>query len=78
MFGSIVTIDFIKKGISVKESENYFRVIFPVCIPDDTTYEQLALVVSKYLHDHPEKLNEPSSLLVVDALEQAWTCPKTS
>jgi len=76
IFGSLVTIDVVKKGISVKDSENYFQIIFPVCIPDGATFEQLALVVSKYLHDHPERLNEPSSGLVIQAAEQAWPCPK--
>jgi len=46
------------------------------CLPANATRNQFALVVSKYLHDHPEQLNEPDIALVLAAYENAWPCPK--
>jgi hypothetical protein len=46
------------------------------CFPDKATREQTALVTSKYLHDHPEKLNKTEAVLVILALVDAWPCGK--
>jgi hypothetical protein len=46
------------------------------CIPDDVTYGQAVRVVSKYMNDHPEILNEHSSFVVLLAFQQAWPCKK--
>lgn len=50
-------------------------VISEYCTPTDVTREQMAMVVAKYLADHPEKLNEPSYAIVVYAFQGAWPCP---
>lgn len=44
------------------------------CMPSNSTREQSALVVSKYLADNPDKLNLVASDLIVDALAKAWPC----
>ncbi|HEY1773323.1 MAG TPA: Rap1a/Tai family immunity protein [Gammaproteobacteria bacterium] len=47
---------------------------FKICVPDDSTRQQQALVVSKYLSDHPEKLNDNDIYLILDAYLAAWPC----
>ena len=51
------------------------RRLYHVCMPDGVPREQRALVVAKYLQDHPGELNRPSAVLVVHALIDAWPCP---
>ena len=46
------------------------------CIPNNVTRQQMALVVSKYLSDNPELLNQPSADLVIGAVAKAWPCNK--
>lgn len=41
-------------------------------IPTDTSIGQIGAIVSKYLKDHPEKWNEPASILVITALKEAF------
>ena len=48
------------------------------CPPANATHGQAALVVSKYLYDHPELLNISDALLVMSSVHSAWPCPKTS
>jgi len=47
-----------------------------LCIPDGSgvTFGQLALVVSKYVEDHPEQLHLGSGALVLNALYRAFPC----
>ena len=48
-----------------------------ICPPKNgsVTYAQMALIVSKYLNDHPEKLNNDPEYLILDALYGAFPCP---
>jgi len=46
-----------------------------MCVPDDVTYTQMERVVFKYLNDHPNQLHLWESLLVTQALVQAFPCP---
>lgn len=46
------------------------------CSPDNATPVQIVDVAIKYLKDNPAKRNKASNLLVVDALKDAWPCPK--
>jgi hypothetical protein len=48
-----------------------------ICLPKDgsVTYTQMALIVSKYLNDHPEILNNDPEYLILDALYKAFPCP---
>ncbi|HEV7163812.1 MAG TPA: Rap1a/Tai family immunity protein [Gammaproteobacteria bacterium] len=45
------------------------------CKPENTTREQSALVVSKYLSDNPGQLNESAKSLVITAFMKTWPCP---
>jgi hypothetical protein len=48
-----------------------------ICIPKEVTSNtQLALIVTKYVRDHPEKLHEPRSTFAFAALQTAFPCPK--
>jgi hypothetical protein len=44
------------------------------CFPDGAPVAQLARVLVKWLRDHPEKLHEPKSLLVMEAFRDAFPC----
>lgn len=50
--------------------------ILNICPPKNYTNQQSALVVSKYLQDHPSELNKPDAGLIYMALSQAWPCQK--
>lgn len=54
------------------------NAVVDYCVPVNTTKEQTALVVSKFLYDHPETLNENNSSLIIDAFRAAWPCPTES
>jgi len=73
-----------KVGSSDPREKNYFDGITlafialkgSVCSPKDATRMQFALVVTKFLTDHPEKLTDKSGTLVFDALFNVWSCSK--
>ena len=48
------------------------------CLPENDAInrKQAALIVQKYLADHPEKLAQKAPLLVMDALANAFPCSK--
>ena len=39
------------------------------CVPDNADSNQVALVVSKYLRDNPDQLNEEKDYLILKALK---------
>jgi hypothetical protein len=47
-----------------------------ICLPKDgsVTNGQMALIVSKFLNDHPDKLNNEPVYLVLEALSEAFRC----
>jgi Rap1a immunity proteins len=45
-----------------------------VCVPSGASLGELALVVSKYLDQHPEKLHNQPQYLVIDALHTSFPC----
>lgn len=52
---------------------------FPThCFPSGVTYGQLVKVVMKYLEEHPEKLNGSATLLIAQALHEAFPCHAAS
>lgn len=59
---------------SQSKAVRLYNKMFGICIPDDSTRGQSALVVSKYLKDHPEQLNDPDILLILKAFKGAWPC----
>jgi hypothetical protein len=46
-----------------------------ICIPHEASIGQLARVIVKWLREHPEKLHELKSILVMEALQDAFSCP---
>lgn len=40
--------------------------------PAKPTTDQICSIVSKYLKDHPDKLNGPADLLIIEALRRAF------
>jgi hypothetical protein len=46
------------------------------CISPDAEVRELALVVVKYLNDHPNKLHENYTVLAFTALSEAYPCMK--
>jgi Ssp1 endopeptidase immunity protein Rap1a len=50
---------------------------YKICTPKDITVREMALVVSKYLYQHPEKLHNPVPHLVIDALLQTFSCAQS-
>ena len=47
----------------------------PNCPPKGVTYGQDYLIVVKYIHNHPEQMHKQTSVLVLEALQEAFPCP---
>jgi hypothetical protein len=50
-------------------------VAAPNCPPKGVTYGQDYLIVVKYIHNHPEEMHKQTSVLVLEALREAFPCP---
>ena len=46
------------------------------CQPNGVTRGQQFAIVTKYLNDNPEKLHLPARDLIIEAINQAFPCPK--
>jgi hypothetical protein len=44
------------------------------CLPSESTMGQKYRVVVKYMNDHPEKTHNPTELLILDAITEAFPC----
>ena len=64
-------IGYVVGVMSIAEYTNYF------CRPMKSTHSQATLIVKKYLSEHPEKLHLDADGLVLDALIEAFPCPKS-
>jgi hypothetical protein len=47
-----------------------------LCLPSESTMGQKYRVVVKYMNDHPEKTHLPTNVLVLEAITEAFPCPK--
>src|SRR6266516_8033158 len=47
---------------------------YPICVPDNVPRRQVLSVVVRYLHNHPERLNDDFLWIIMDALREAWPC----
>jgi Rap1a immunity proteins len=45
-----------------------------ICERGDSTYRQYVAVARNYIHDHPEKWDQPPAFLVREALMGAFPC----
>lgn len=48
----------------------------PYCVPGDVSRLQLVRIALKYVRGNPEKAHEPTVVLVLKALENAFPCTK--
>jgi hypothetical protein len=46
------------------------------CYPTGVDQAQIREVVMKYLRDHPDRLNDPAPLLVLNGLIEAFPCKR--
>ena len=46
------------------------------CIPGDVENGQLVRVVLKYIRSHPEDAQKPAPVLIIEALQKAYPCPR--
>jgi hypothetical protein len=49
---------------------------YAFCPPSAVTYGQMVRITTKFLNNHPEKLNQPGVVLVISALSKAFPCLK--
>jgi hypothetical protein len=47
---------------------------YPICVPDNAPRRQVLSIVVRYLHNHPERLNDDLLWIIMDALRDAWPC----
>jgi len=47
-----------------------------ICFPIGVSHSQAVLVVKKYLQDHPERLHQDASGLIVAPLQMAFPCAR--
>ena len=50
------------------------RMMFRVCLPEDTKTIQLILVFDAYLRKHPERQEEPFTIVAMGSFYQAFPC----
>ena len=46
------------------------------CMPSGVSNKQVAVAFTKYLADHPKKLNQNVVMLLVESIFDAWPCSK--
>lgn len=73
---SILTFGKTYPGNAVMDKR--INTVLQFCIPTNATRQQMALVVSKYLDEHPEVLNKSDYAIVINAFEEAWPCSQVS
>ena len=47
-----------------------------ICMPPGVSQGQIRDIVKKYLNDNPAQLHRDADVLVLNALQQAFPCPK--
>ena len=58
-----------------RANDAYNKGLAPfACVPTEATAQELAIVVVKYLNDHPSELHEPYYSLVYRSLRSAYPC----
>jgi len=65
LFGTVGTHDLLSKR---NNSEFFF------CLPSGVTTNQAIMVIVKYLKEHPEKLHNSASTLILLALQKNFPC----
>lgn len=47
-----------------------------ICIPNSVTDQQLALLIKKYMAEHPEELHLWAAEIILKSVNHAWPCQK--
>jgi len=61
-------------AVQMLEEHEKVTLMKHACPPSNASTEQLVRVVVKYLHDNPERLHMPASVLVTDAIRSSFPC----
>jgi len=64
--------------MAIMNLEPFFKPEFAVCPPAGTkvSFDQMVLVITAHLKNHPEQLQHNFHQLAATALANAWPCPK--
>jgi hypothetical protein len=76
--GDRTSEDWLEKGVCAGVVMAVQEIDPTICAPAAVTIGQSALVVVRYMQQHPETLHLPLSILVQTALRQTWPCPSRS
>jgi hypothetical protein len=60
--------------VQMLEEHDKITLMKHACPPSKASTEQIVRIVVKYLHDNPERLDMPASVLVTDAIRSSFPC----
>jgi Rap1a immunity proteins len=60
--------------VQMLEEHEKITLMKHACPPPNASTEQVTRIVVKYLHDNPERLHMPASVLVTDAIRSSFPC----
>ena len=60
--------------VQMLEEHEKITLMKHACPPSNASTAQAVRIVVKYLHDNPERLHMPASVLVTDAIRSAFPC----
>ncbi len=61
-------------GIYVGQELQQYK--HPICLPTGVSGPQILLIVQRFMHRHPEDLNETATGVIAHALYDAYPCSK--
>lgn len=73
-FGGMITLMQTEGYNDFSTTYQRHQSLIKSCRPESVTNEQVRLVVTKYLSDHPERLHEAAKFLIPDAMKAAFPC----
>ena len=60
----------------VRTLQNQHMLEMSICLPEKVSGRSLTSAFLKYASNHPKQLEQPASQVVIDALSQAYPCPR--
>lgn len=60
----------------VRTLQNQHMLETSICLPEKVSGRALTSTSLKYMTNHPEQLAQPAAQVVIDALSQAYPCPR--
>jgi hypothetical protein len=61
-------------GVAYVKRMTFEKISYPFCLPVKLTKTQTLSIVLKYIRNHPERAQEFTAFLFVDALHEAFPC----